>query len=213
MNSTDFERAAAAATHDVPFDATATLAAVRTSHRRHARTRRVLLGVPVAAVLAVGAVTIPSIVAPSVTTSTATAAYRFEQAPADVPVLATVDGLALQYLPAGFKHEPAVVDADADAKYEGGAYTTYSFGGPDGQEVTVTVTQIAGLTVDSYLETNWFDDPQPTTVGGRAAFVNQVAADGASGLVFSPEDGVVIELHADTKRGDELRTIVEYMSW
>jgi hypothetical protein len=211
MNSTDFERAAASATHDLPFDATTTLAAVRAAHRRHTRTRRVLIGLPVAAALAAGAVTIPSIVAPTTTTSTATAAYRFEQAPAHAPALATLDGLALHYLPAGFTHQPAVTNTDAH--YEGGSYTTYAFTGPDEQVVTVTLTQIPGLTIDAYLRINWFGDPQPTTVGGRAAFVNHVTADGASGMIFSPEDGVVIELHADTQHDDELRTIVEHMSW
>lgn len=211
MNSTDFERAAASATHDVPFDAAATLTAVRASRRRHTRVRRIAVGLPVAAVLAVGAVTIPSIVAPSMTTSTATAAYRFDEAPAGVPVVATLDGLSLRYLPAGFNPTPALTDSDTS--YESGSYSSHSFAGPDGQEVNVTVTKIPGLTIDSYLDINWFDDPRPTKVDGRAAFVNEVSADGASGLVFSPQDGVVIELHADTKRGDELRTIVEYMSW
>ena len=155
--------------------------------------------------------TVPSIVAPTVATSTATAAYRFDAAPAGARAIATIDGLSLHYLPAGF--DPLPTPGDRDASYQGGSYVSHRFDGPDGQEVNVTVTQIPGLTIDAYLTLNWFDDPQPTTVGDRAAFVNQVSPDGASGLVFSPEDGVVVELHTDTEQGDELRTIVEHMSW
>lgn len=91
------------------------------------------------------------------------------------------------------------------------ASTSYVFTGPGDGIVDITVTRIPDLTLDSYLDINWFGDPVPTTVNARPAMVNAIDADGAGGLVWSPVDGVVIELHTATKDAGELRTIVENM--
>uniref|UniRef100_UPI003D7D9E94 hypothetical protein n=1 Tax=Kineococcus sp. SYSU DK018 TaxID=3383139 RepID=UPI003D7D9E94 len=82
--------------------------------------------------------------------------------------------------------------------------------GSDGGGITVSVARAEGLTLDQYLETNWFRGTA-TTVSGRPALANSIRSDDAAGLVWSPADGVVIEAHAASDRAQELRELVENM--
>ena len=71
------------------------------------------------------------------------------------------------------------------------------------------MTRAPGLDLDGYLKTNWVGNPTETTVGGRPALAIGVAADEASGLVWSPEDGVVVEINIDSSMAGELRPVVD----
>ena len=76
----------------------------------------------------------------------------------------------------------------------------------------ISVTRRSGLTLDEHIKTNWFGDPIETTVGGQRALANGVKEDDAAGLVWSPEPGVVVEVHFGKGRAAELRKVVEQMS-
>lgn len=209
MNGDDFHRAAGAATASVTFDPAATLRDVYDVHRRRTRARRLMIGVPVAAALAVGGVTLPSIIAPQ-TGESALAAYAFADAPDGAPAAAVVDGVALHHLPTETPAEP--VSLTQTAYGADGTSTTACFEDDCTSGLGVVVTRAAGLTLDGYLRTSWFPDPVETTVGGRPALANGVQADDASGLVWSPADGVVVEVHVGHGRAAELRDVVEQMS-
>jgi hypothetical protein len=208
MNGKDFHAAADAATTTIPFDARSVIDGVYAKNRSRTRNRRVLVGLPVAALLAVGGATVPSIVSPD-SVPTAVAAYRFATVPADARVLAEVDGIKLHHLPEGIPVDPVYAQT---SPYSGGTSTQVCFEDACASGLGVAVTRRAGLTLENYFETNWFGNPVPTTVGGRPAFANGVKADDASGLVWSPEVGLVVEVHFGRGRAAELREVVEQMS-
>lgn len=205
MNDQDFQRAARSATATLTLDTAATLDRVYDTHRRRTRQRRALVGVPVAAALAVGGVLLPSVVSPD-----GVSAYAFDAAPSGAPVAAVVDGVALHHLPAELGTEPVSVAPAAFG--DAGTTTRACFEDACVSGLGVTVTRAPGLTLDSYLATSWFADPVDTTVGGRPALANGIEADDASGLLWSPEDGVVVEVHLGGGRAAELREVVEQMS-
>lgn len=91
MNPTTFRAAAEAATASVPFDGDRLLAGVYRKRAHRTRRRRAAAALPVAAALAVGAVTVPSVLEPD-TAPTAVASWEFAQVPAGSEPLATVAG-------------------------------------------------------------------------------------------------------------------------
>lgn len=215
------------------LDIDATFAAVRTQHRRHQRRRaRTLAIVPVASVLAIAGIMVPSILdsgpgeqptasgtqsgpALSFTTS-----YAFAEVPAEKPPLAELEGgLTLHYLPPGATGEHAPADAgyprviteadDFPADQLGMRIDCQEFTGHTPLEVCVST--VPGLTVESYLQSHWFEGEE-TTVNGYPALVNVVDIDDASGILFSPEPGMVVEVHMGSADSDELRKVFEQMS-
>lgn len=209
MNGDDFHRAAGAATASVPFDAATTLSSVYVTHRRRTRNRRLGVGVPVAVALAVGGVTVPTIVSPR-SGDTALAAYEFATAAPGAATLVVVDGVELHHLPPEISAEP--VSTTPSSFGGSGTSTTACFEDACVSGLGVVVTRAEGLTLARYLDTHWFPDAVETTVGGRPALANGVEADNASGLVWSPTDGVVVEVHLGGGRASELRDVVEQMS-
>ncbi|WP_298461294.1 hypothetical protein [uncultured Cellulomonas sp.] len=208
MNGDEFRKAADAATASIVFDSRAVLDGVYAKNRRRTRGRRTMAAVPIAAALAVGGVTLPSIISPS-SSETAVAAYRFDTTPADAPVVAEVDGIKLHYLPDGVAAEPISLER---SPYFGGTSTSGCFEDACVSGLGVSVTRRPGLTLEEHVKVNWFGDPVETTVGGQPALANGVKADDAAGLVWSPEVGVVVEVHFGKGRAAELRKVVEAMS-
>ncbi|WP_407342175.1 hypothetical protein [Pengzhenrongella phosphoraccumulans] len=208
MNGTQFRSVADAATTAIPFDAQSVIDGVYAKNRTRTRGRRVLLGLPVAALLAVGGVTLPSIVSPDLA-PTAVAAYQFATVPADAAVVAEVDGIKLHYLPAGIEVMPVSLNT---YPYLGGTSTQACFEDDCSSGLGVSVTRRPGLTLDEHVKVNWFGGSITTTVGGKPALANGIKADDAAGLVWSPEVGVVVEVHFGKGRAAELREVVEQMS-
>lgn len=209
MNPTAFRVAADAATADIPFEADRLLAGVYRKRHQRNRRRRVVAALPVAAALAIGAVTIPSIMDPS-TAPAALAAYEFSQAPANAEPVVEFQGVELHYLPEDFATQ--ITGEEVFALQDDSGQVSYRAQWDGEENLGLTVTKGPGLTLDSYMENHWFGGSEETTVGGRPALANGVQADEASGLVWSPQDGIVIEVHLGGSDAEELRRIVEQMS-
>lgn len=211
-NGSDFARLAARATEEVSFDADATLTAVRArARRRTVRHRRVLVGLPVAAVVALGGVGAQMLLAPS--TIPAAQAYELNASESD-PVLAELSaGLLVHYLPADLPQTLELVSTSPAQSNGAGAvvFESSCYSGPDDLALKVCISTAPDLNLTTYLEHNWFEGTE-TTVWGEPALVNAISADGAGGIVFSPESGTVVEIHVATRYSDQLRPIVEGMS-
>ncbi len=211
-NGTDFARLAARATEQISFDADATLTAVRArSQRRTIRRRRVLIGLPVAAVVALGGVGAQMLLAPS----TIPAAQAYENnASASDPVLAELSaGLQVHYLPDDLPQTLELISTSPAQDNGAGAviFEANCYSGPDELALKVCISTAPDLNLTTYLEHNWFEGTE-TTVWGEPALVNGISADGAGGILFSPEPGTVVEIHVATRYSDQLRPIVEGMS-
>jgi hypothetical protein len=203
-----FHTAAVAETAALDFDADTVLRGVYATHRRRTRLRRLAVGAPVAAALAIGGVTLPSVISPGAS-STAVAAYAFAAAPAGAAPVTEVDGLDLGFLPAGIG---ADLVSSQTSTFRDGTTTQACFEDDCVSGLSVAVTRADGLTLADYLRTDWFGDATETTVGGRPALANGIRGDDASGLLWSPQDGVVVEVHLGGDRAAQLREIVEQMS-
>lgn len=203
-----FHAAAVAETAALDFDADTTLRGVYATHRRRTRLRRFAVGAPVAAALAIGGVTLPSVLAPG-TSSTAVAAYAFAAAPTGAAPVAEVDGLEVGFLPAGMGADPVSSQTSA---FRDGTTTQACFEDDCVSGLAIAVTRADGLTLEDYLRTSWFGDATETTVGGRPALANGIRGDDASGLLWSPKDGIVVEVHLGGDRAAALREIVEQLS-
>lgn len=205
-----FRAAAADATSNLLFDADRLLGGVYRKHARSTRRRRALAAVPLVVVLGLGGATIPDAVGPLLTTAPALAAYEFSEVPDDEAPLVSFRGVELHYLPAGFPTE--IVGEDSYPGPAGSGLVSHVAQWADAKGVGLSVTEGPGLTLDSYLEDHWFGDPVETTVGGRPALANGVQADEASGLLWSPRDGIVIEVHLGGDDAAELRRVVAHMT-
>lgn len=209
----DFARLATRATDHVTFDAVRTLNAVQQLHRRRAtRRRRAIVGIPIAAVLAAVGIGGPSVLAPDTTP----AAQAYEFAATDAPVIAELsNGVTLSYLPETFRGELAFSAEGSGPAQDNGAgavvFATDCFGGEQPNQVTICIATAPNLTVDSYLEHNWFRG-ESIEVNGIPALINGVTDDGASGILFSPEIGMVIEIHVSEDLSGDLREIVAGMA-
>jgi hypothetical protein len=123
--------------------------------------------------------------------------------------VATVDGLELTYLPPNLPAQPTIETGVTGANE---TYTQACFGDPGcaGDSLGVAVTRSPGLDLDGYQLTHWLgDDPTETTVGALPALATGVESDQASGLVWSPQPGVVIEINIDSDMAAELRQVVD----
>lgn len=212
MNPDQFRLAAEAATAHVTLDADRVLDGVYRKHARGVRRRRALATVPLVAALAVGGATLPSILGPSMTTP-ALAAYDFGEVRAGTTPMATFRDVELHHLPGGAAARITGAEVFELADGSGQVDYTARWAGDSGGGLGLSVTEAPGLTLETYLESHWFGgDRVETTVGGRPALANGVDADGASGLLWSPQDGIVVEVHLGSGDGEELRRIVEQMS-
>lgn len=210
MNPDQFRLAAEAATAHVTLDADRLLSGVYRKHARGVRRRRALATVPLVAALAVGGATLPSVLGPSMT-APALAAYDFGEVRAGTTPVATFRDVELHHLPDGAADR--ITGAEVFQLADGSGQVDYTARWDGGSDLALSVTEAPGLTLESYLESHWFGGEHvETTVGGRPALANGVEADGASGLLWSPRDGIVVEVHLGSGDGEELRRVVEQMS-
>lgn len=207
MNGDQFTSAATHATARLDLDTTALLEGVYAKHRRRTRHRRLLVGAPVAAALAVGGATLLPALTPDGAPA-AVAAYAFADVPPGADPLVEVDGVGLTYLPDDVAAAPA---STATTETAAGTTTEACFEERCASGLAVAVTRAPGLTLDGYLRSSWFGDAVETSVGGRPALANGVTGDEATGLLWSPEDGVVIEVHLGSGDAAQLRQVVEQM--
>jgi hypothetical protein len=223
MDETGFKAAATTDVAHLSTDADAVLAGVYRYHRRRGRQRLAAAGVGTLATIGLAVAAVISVSTDSTGNGgteshdravvlTAYTVSANEQASA----VATVDGVELTHLPPGTPTEPSVegheyLDANGNP-VEGGTITQACFGdelctAPGG--MGVTVTRAPGLDLAGYLETNWVGNPTGTTVDGRPAVATGVTGDEAAGLVWSPKEGVVIEINVDSALARELRLVVD----
>lgn len=204
-----FKSLADRAVADIEFDSGAALAqASRLGQSRRTRRRRLLLGTPAALALAGVAVLVPFTIGG--TGPSPAAAYETGVTSTDEPLTVLDQGLALHYLPDGDQELSLLPEYSYPADTSPGGlviFATSCYGNED-STVTVCLAQEPGLDVERYLQNNWFEGTE-TTVDGRPALINGLTADGAGGIVFSPRDGIVLEIGVDSELADELRTIVE----
>jgi hypothetical protein len=202
-------------------DADAVLADVYRRHRRYQRRRLVSQGAGVVAVAGLTAAAVTAgmtstgdvtstsdVFVPRVDEDVALPAYTVS-ATDDAPALATVDGLDLTYLPPGLPSEPSITSHN----YESGTALRACFGDTDsgclGSGLGVAVMRAPGLDLEGYLATIQVGELTETTVGERPAVASGILGDEASGLVWSPEDGVVVEAYIDSSMAEELRRVVD----
>jgi len=214
MDKTDFRMTAAADIDDLQVDADALLSGVYRRHRRHQRRR--LLGATAGAFVAMGLV-VGALASdtPQAEQAMALSPYTLS-ATDDAPPLAVVDGVELTYLPAGVPTEPSIesgpyVGADGNDVPGGTAVSgCFSEDACQATGMNLSVTRSEGLDLDGYLRTNWVDDDATeTTVDGRPALALDVDADEAARIVWSPRDGIVLEIVVDTSQAEELRRVVD----
>lgn len=230
MNGIDLKsslRATAGSTIDeLVVDADAILAGVYRRHRRYQRRRLVGRGVGVVAVAGLAATAVTAgMTSPGDVTSSgdgyssdgsvprgdeivALPAYTVS-ANDDAPALATVDGLDLTYLPSGLPSEPDITSHN----YETGTAVRGCFDNSDsgclGSGLGVAVMRAPGLDLDGYLATVVVGELTETTVGDRPAVASGVLGGEATGLAWSPQDGVVVEVHIDSSMTEDLRQVVD----
>lgn len=208
-----FARLADRATDHVTFDADSIISTVKARHRqRVVRRRRLLLGLPAAAIVTAAALAIPSFLAPG----SIPAAQAYEFGAVDEPVLARLAGdLTVSYLPQEFAGELTLEPAYSYPAQADGAdfvvFETSCYAGTDELTLMICVATAPDLTVDTYLEHNWFNGEE-TEVGGAPALINAVTTDGAGGILFSPERGTVVEIHVRSDLSGDLRSIVAGMA-
>ena len=183
--------------------------ALSLGRRRNLRRRRLLVGAPLALGLAGAAVAFPFTI--GTTGPAPAAAYETGVVnSAQEPIAVLDQGLALHYLPGADQNLTFLPDYShaADRSPQGAVIFETSCYGTTSSSVTVCIAQEPGLDVERYLEYSWFEGTS-TTVDGRPALINKMTADGAGGIVFSPRDGVVLEIGVDPEFASNLRTIVE----
>jgi len=221
MDDTAFKMTAAADINDLHVDADELLSGVYRRHRRHQRRR--LLGAAAGACAAMGLV-VGALASdtPHADDASETGERVMALAPYtvsatdDAPPLAVVDGVELTYLPAGVPTEPSIesgpyVGADGNDIPGGTAVSgCFSEDACQAAGMNVSVTRSEGLDLDGYLRTNWVDDnATETTVDGRPALALDVDADEAARIVWSPQDGIVLEIVVDTSQAEELRRVID----
>jgi hypothetical protein len=204
-------------------DVDALLAGVYRRHRRHQRRRLVGSGVGVVAAGVLAAVALTAgggsgagndgSGSSSGTGQTVALTPYAVSVTRDATPVAVVDGLELTYLPAGLPAQPSVETGTSeppDAPAE--TYTQACFGDPAcaSDSLGVSVTRSPELDLARYVEIHSVGDaPTETTVGGQSALAIGVESDEASGLVWSPQPGVVIEVNVDSDMAAELRQVVD----
>jgi len=212
MDETAFKTTAAGTVDRLSVEADAVLVGVYRRHRRHQRRRLVGVGAGAFAMigLAVAAVTT---VSPLHTDQEAALSAYTVSVTEQAPTAAVVDGVELTYLPAGLPAEPSIeTSAYLDTQgqpIEGGTTTLGCFSDAGCDGMGMSITRAPGLDLAGYLETNWVGDSTETTVDGHPAVATGIRSDEASGLVWSPREGIVIELHVNTSWAPELRRVVD----
>jgi hypothetical protein len=150
------------------------------------------------------------VAAPPVSSGVELPAYQMANVAADVVV--SVGGVDLTYLPAGTSAEPARREVTPMFERDG-THEVACFLDDCEEGIAVRVSRGTGLGLEAYLEDHFLGESRSTTVAGRPALATNLSFDDqeAAGLVWSPRDGLIVQLTVPTDQRTELRRIVEGM--